>query len=603
MLIRPDLFVRSEIFLQCMSVRNMAKKPEKKNILVAVVIVLGIVSLFIEFGRYQSDAVRVLTNVIDYVILLLFIIEVINGFARAPRPVDYLRENVYDVLFLAVFLLLFLFSKYAGYLMRAQKLASIGKYVIIVRNVFMIVKIGGRLRSINALIKRISTHPAQAVLFSFLAVIIVGTLLLMMTFSTADRTRLGFVDALFTATSAVCVTGLIVVDTATRFSIIGKVVILFLIQIGGLGIMVLSYFMMFLFRKRLSLERTLIASFMLEEEDVSTLYGALRSILRTTLIIEFVGFLLLLIPFSGILGLGLDSVSIALFHSISAFCNAGFSLFSDNLFAFSADLAVNMVIASLIVLGGLGFSVLINLYQVVGDRLYRLFGGREKRRKGLSLNSMAVVSVSGILVLSGMLIMYACEHGNTLLVMNMGTQYLAAFFQSVTLRTAGFNTIDIGALHRYTYLFMILFMFIGGASGSTAGGVKVNTIAVIGGYIHGIIKNRDEITLFDHAVESDVINRAFFIIFLYVALIFLGTFVLSMTEEFESVHLLFEVVSAIGTVGLSAGITPGLSVTGRLLITVLMFIGRVGPLTIFVALSQRKKRYPVIHPTGHIAIG
>jgi trk system potassium uptake protein TrkH len=581
----------------------MAKKREKQNILVAVVIILGVISLFIEFGRYQSDAVRVLTNVIDYVILLLFIIEVISGFLRALRPVDYLRENVYDVLFLAVFLLLFLFSKYAGYLMRAQKLASMGKYVIIVRNVFMIVKIGGRLRSINALIKRISTHPAQTVLFSFLAVIIVGTLLLMMTFSTADRTRLGFVDALFTATSAVCVTGLIVVDTATRFSIIGKVVILFLIQIGGLGIMVLSYFMMFLFRRRLSLERTLIASFMLEEEDVTTLYGALRSILRTTFIIEFVGFLLLIIPFSGIFGLGLESVWVALFHSISAFCNAGFSLFSDNLSAFSADPLVNLVIAFLIVLGGLGFSVLINQYQVVGDRFYRLFGGRDKRRQDLSLNSMAVVSVSGILVLSGMLIVYACEHGNTLLVMNMGTQYLAAFFQSVTLRTAGFNTIDIGALHRYTYLFMILFMFIGGASGSTAGGVKVNTIAVIGGYINGIIKNRDEITLFDHAIESDVINRAFLIIFLYVAFIFLGTIVLSMTEEFESVHLLFEVVSAIGTVGLSAGITPGLSVTGRLLITALMFIGRVGPLTIFVALSQRKKRYPVVHPTGHIAIG
>jgi trk system potassium uptake protein TrkH len=435
------------------------------------------------------------------------------------------------------------------------------------------------------------------------AVIVGGTLLLMMTFSTADRTRLGFVDALFTATSAVCVTGLIVVDTATRFSIIGKAVILLLIQIGGLGIMVLSYFMLFLFRRRLSLERTLIASFMLEEEDMTTLYGALRNILRTTFIIEFVGFLLLLIPFSGIFELGLEAVSIALFHSVSAFCNAGFSLFSDNLSAFSADLIVNTVIASLIILGGLGFSVLLNLYQVAGDRLYRLFGGREKRRRHFTLNSRAVLTVSGTLVLSGILIIYACEHGNTLIVMNLGTQYLAAFFQSVTLRTAGFNTIDIGSLNRYTYLFMILFMFIGGASGSTAGGVKVNTVAVIGGYMKGIIRNRDEITLFDHAIEGDLINRAFFILCLYVAFTFLGTVLLSMTEEFESVHILFEVVSALGTVGLSAGITPGLSVTGKLVITALMFIGRVGPLTIFVALSQRKKRYPVIHPTGHIAIG
>jgi trk system potassium uptake protein TrkH len=581
----------------------MKKNREKQNLLVAAVILLGIISLFIEYGRYQSALTRFLTNTIDYVILLLFIIEVVSGLVKAPRKIDYLRKNVYDILFLVVFLLLFLFSKYMGYLMRAQKLASMGKYVIIIRNIFMIVKIGGRVRSINTLIKRIATHPAQAVLFSFVAVIIVGTLLLMMTFSTADHTRLGFVDALFTATSAVCVTGLIVVDTATRFSIIGKTVILLLIQIGGLGIMVLSYFMLFLFRRRLSLERTLIASFMLEEEDVTTLYGALRNILRTTFIIEFVGFLLLLIPFSGIFELGPESVSIALFHSVSAFCNAGFSLFTDNLSAFNADLIVNTVIASLIVLGGLGFSVLLNLYQVAGDRFYRLFGGREKRRRDFTLNSRAVLSVSGILVLSGTLIVYACEHGNTLIVMNTGTQYLASFFQSVTLRTAGFNTIDIGVLNRFTYLFMILFMFIGGASGSTAGGIKVNTIAVIGGYMNGIIKNRDEITLFNHAIEGDLINRAFFILFLYVAFTFLGTVLLSMTEEFESIHILFEVVSALGTVGLSAGITSGLSVTGKFVITALMFIGRVGPLTIFVALSQRKKRYPVIHPTGHIAIG
>jgi len=581
----------------------MKKERERPNLIVAAVLILGVVSLFIEYGRSQSPFTRYLTNAIDYTILLLFILEVVNGFAKASRKLDYLRYNIGDVLFLFVFLLLFLFSKYTGYIMRTRKLASVGKYIIIVRNIFMIVKIGGRVRSINALFKRIATRPAQAVLFSFAAVIIVGTLLLMMSFSTSDGTRLGFVNALFTATSAVCVTGLIVVDTATRFSIIGKVVILLLIQIGGLGIMVLSYFMMFLFRRRLSLERTLIASYMLEEEDMTTLFGALRSILRTTLIIEFIGFLLLLISFSHIFGLGPGSVSFALFHSVSAFCNAGFSLFSENLSAFSADLLVNLVVAALIVLGGLGFAVLINMYWVIGDQLYRLFGGRERKRQGLSLNSKAVLTVSGILLLSGTLIIYASEHGNTLLVLDMRTQYLASFFQSVTLRTAGFNTIDVTSLHRFTYLFMILFMFIGGASGSTAGGVKVNTVAIIGGYVKGIIRNREEVPLFDHAVGSDLINRAFFILFLYGVCIFFGTILLTMTEDFDSVHILFEVVSAIGTVGLSAGITPGLSMPGKFVITALMFIGRVGPLTIFVALSQRKKRYPVIHPTGHIAIG
>jgi len=578
-------------------------KRERPNLLVAVVLILGVFSLFIEFSRLQSTVVRYLTNTIDYIILLLFILEVINGIIRSSRKIDYFKQHIPEVVFLGVFLLLFLFSKYTGYVMRVRDLASMGKYVIILRNIFIMVKIGGRIRSINTLLRRIATHPAQAVLFSFMSVIIVGTLLLMLPYATADHTRLGFVDSFFTATSAVCVTGLIVVDTATRFSVIGKMVILLLIQIGGLGIMVLSYFMTFLFRRKLSLERTLIASYVLDEKDVTSLHGSLRSILSSTLIIEFIGFLLLIIAFSRVYGFGKESIFVSLFHSVSAFCNAGFALFTDNLAAFSENLLINGTIAALIILGGFSFSVLQNVYRVFGDRLNRFFGYRNKRRSSLTLNSKSVLTVSCVLVISGTLIIYAFEHGNSILFMNMRTQYLSAFFQSVTLRTAGFNTIDITSLNRFTYLFMILFMFIGGASGSTAGGVKVNTIAVIGGYVNGIIKNRDEITIFNHSIESDLINRAFFILFLYVIIIFTGTLILTMTEQFESIQILFEVVSAIGTVGLSAGITSNLTITGKFVIILLMFIGRVGPLTVFIALSQRKKKYPVIHPTGHIAIG
>lgn len=581
----------------------MKKQREKPNLFVSVVLILGVASLFIEFSRLKSPLTGYLTNMIDYIILFLFILEVVNGIARSPRRLDYLRQHIPELVFLGIFLILFLFSKYMGYVMKARDLASMGKYVIILRNIFIVVKIGGRIRSINTLIRRISSHPAQAVLFSFIAVIIVGTLLLMLPYSTADRTRLGFIDSFFTATSAVCVTGLIVVDTATRFSVIGKTVILLLIQIGGLGIMVFSYFMMFLFRKKLSLERTLIVSYVLNEDDATSLQGMLRSIVSSTLVIEFIGFLLLMIAFIRVFGVDKKTVYVSLFHSVSAFCNAGFSLFSDNLTAYRPNLLVNSIIPALIILGGLSINVLQNVYRVFGDRLNRLFGHREKRRNELSLNSRAVCTVSGILILSGTLIFYAFEHRNSLLSLNMGTQYLASFFQSVTLRTAGFNTIDIAALNRYTYLFMILFMLIGGASGSTAGGVKVNTVAVIGGYVAGIIKNRDEVTLFDHTIEKDLINRAFFILFLYAVCIFIGTLILTMTEQLESLQILFEVVSAIGTVGLTAGITSGLTVVGKLVIIGLMFIGRVGPLTVFIALSQRTRRYPVIHPTGHIAIG
>ena len=581
----------------------MKNGRERANLLIAVVLLLGIVSLFIEFSRLQSASVRYITNTIDYIILLLFIIEIVSGIVRTQRKIDYFREHIPEIVFLCVFFLLFMFSKYMGYVMKAREVASMGKYVIILRNVFILVKIGGRIRSINSLLKRIATHPAQAVLFSFVAVIIVGTLLIMLPYSTVDKKGLGLVNALFTATSAVCVTGLIVVDTATRFSILGKSVILLLIQIGGLGIMVLSYFMMSLFKRKLTLERTLIASYMLDESDLTSLHGDLRSIISSTLIIEFIGFLLLIVAFARIFSFHRTAVYVSLFHAVSAFCNAGFSLFSDNLEAFNGNMLVNFIIAILIILGGFGFSVLQNIYKVIGDRFQRLLGNREKRRLSFTLNSKVVLLVSGLLIVSGMLMIYAFEHNNSILALPLQTQYMAAFFQSVTLRTAGFNTINFTSLHRFTYLLMILFMFVGGASGSTAGGVKVNTIAVIGGYVNGIITNREEVTLFNHSIAGDLINRAFFILLLYAMLIFTGTLILTMTEQFESMQILFEVVSAIGTVGLSTGITSSLTATGKLIIILLMFIGRVGPLTIFIALSQRKKRYPVTHPTGHIAIG
>lgn len=581
----------------------MKNGRERANLLIAVVLLLGIVSLFIEFSRLQSTSVRYITNTIDYIILLLFIIEIVSGIVRTQRKIDYFREHIPEIVFLCVFFLLFMFSKYMGYVMKVREVASMGKYVIILRNVFILVKIGGRIRSINSLLKRIATHPAQAVLFSFVAVIIVGTLLIMLPYSTVDNKGLGLVNALFTATSAVCVTGLIVVDTATRFSILGKSVILLLIQIGGLGIMVLSYFMMSLFKRKLTLERTLIASYMLDESDLTSLHGDLRSIISSTLIIEFIGFLLLIVAFARIFSFHRTAVYVSLFHAVSAFCNAGFSLFSDNLEAFNGNLLVNFIIAMLIILGGFGFSVLQNIYKVIGDRFQRLLGNREKRRLSFTLNSKVVLLVSGLLIVSGMLMIYAFEHNNSILSLPLQTQYMTAFFQSVTLRTAGFNTINFTSLHRFTYLLMILFMFVGGASGSTAGGVKVNTIAVIGGYVNGIITNREEVTVFNHSIAGDLINRAFFILLLYAILIFTGTLILTMTEQFESMQILFEVVSAIGTVGLSTGITSSLTTTGKLIIIVLMFIGRVGPLTIFIALSQRKKRYPVTHPTGHIAIG
>jgi trk system potassium uptake protein TrkH len=270
---------------------------------------------------------------------------------------------------------------------------------------------------------------------------------------------------------------------------------------------------------------------------------------------------------------------------------------------YNEDVILNLSIASLIILGGLGFAVLSNLASILKGFFNQTFFRKIGYYNRPSLNTRIVLITSCILIFSGMLIIYALEHGNSLLRYDLGTQYIASFFQSVTLRTAGFNTIDFSTLNRFTYLLMILFMFIGGASGSTAGGIKVNTLALIGGYFHSLLKNKEDVTLYNHSISNDLINRAFFITFLYIIIIFLATLILSMTEASDVLSILFEVVSAIGTVGLSTGITQNLTTGGKLAVVILMFIGRVGPLTVVVSLAQRKKSRPITYPQGNIIIG
>jgi len=573
------------------------------NRMVSAMLILSVVSLFLEYGLYQARWIRRATNILDYIVFILFITEMLLRLVSARYKWTFIKQNAFELVFLLFFATLFVYSKYFMFLLESRRIQNLSRNIIVLRNVFILVKMFVRMRKFSALVNRISRNPAQSVLLSFVTVIIIGTLLLMMPFATADRSRLGFINSVFTSTSAVCVTGLIVVDTATKFSVVGKIIILLLIQIGGLGIMILSYFGTFVFRRTLSLERKLLASYMLNESDMSALVGSLKNIVITTFIIEGAGFVLLFASFRPFLGGSVEALSHAAFHSISAFCNAGFSLFSDSLVRFESNVPVNLTIAALIILGGLSFSVLMELYRFIADRMKSVLTGRPRKHYTFSLNTRVVLITTGILLLLGTLIIYPFEHKNSLLDYGLGTQYLTSFFQSVTLRTAGFNSIDFSGLNRYTYLVMALFMFIGGASGSTAGGVKVNTAAIIGGYVRAIVGNREDVTVFSRTLSKDLVNRALFIVFIYSVVIFISTLVLSITEKFDMVPLLFEIVSAIGTVGLSAGITPMLTTAGKIVIIVLMFVGRVGPLTVVVSLSKRRRKSGVGYPVGAIALG
>lgn len=475
--------------------------------------------------------------------------------------------------------------------------------LLVIRAVLLLIPSLSRAKRLSGFVKDIVSHPAQTVALSFLLAILVGTWLLMLPFTAADGTGLSLVDALFTATSAVCVTGLIVVDTATVYTLWGQLTIMALIQIGGLGIMVLALFTFTLRRQAVSVESKVLLSYMISEKRMTELSRALRRIVLITVGIEAAGAAMLFAFFGPVSeGVGHRAL-LAVFHAISAFCNAGFALFTTSLEQFHHHLGVNLVVVILIVAGGISFGVLTNTFEHVRDVVRRRLASRETRVEPLSVNTQAVLLGSGVLLLAAFFLFYALEHARSLAAYPTGQQYLAALFQSVTLRTAGFNTVPTGQLATGTYIMMMVFMFIGGASGSTAGGIKVNNAAVIVAYVGTTRRGRNQTLLFGHAVSDRQSATAFTVLLFGLISIVGGTFLLSLTESAGLTQIAFEAVSAFGTVGLSTGITGDLSWMGRVVITILMFIGRVGPLTLLAASTGRGKTLKVEYPSANVAIG
>lgn len=570
--------------------------------LVVITLLLSIASLFIEMSVFAARLLPV-TNLLDFAVLGLLLFEVYGDFRQAKLKWLHFKRSIPSLLFVLVFVVLFIYNKTLLLRTGAEDLTSLGLGVVIVRNIFILLKVFSRIRRLNTFAESISLHPAQTILLSFLLVILSGALYLMAPFTTVERGGLPFIDALFTSTSAVCVTGLIVVDTATVFTFWGHLGILTLIQIGGLSIMIISYFTIFLFRRQVSLEEKLLVSYMLSEKDMSSLSRSLRVIIVSTFIVEAAGASLLYLPMRASAGAGSESpLFLAVFHAVSAFCNAGFALFTDSLEQFYADPLVVLTVAFLIIIGGISFAVIGDLRRYAGSRIYNLLHRRHRRGiPPISLNSRLVLSGTLILLVSGMYLVYALEHRGTLAELSLGEQYLSAFFQSVTLRTAGFNTIPFGSLATSTLLVMMLFMFIGAASGSTAGGIKINNVGIIWAYVRSVLKGGRQATIMRRSIEPEQINSAFLVLLFGGSAVFIGTVLLALSESAPLRELLFEAVSAFGTVGLSTGVTGSLSGMGKSVIIMLMFVGRLGPLTILAAVSRQGKRPPVAYPTGTIS--
>jgi len=431
--------------------------------------------------------------------------------------------------------------------------------------------------------------PPQLFVGSFLLLILLGTLGLKTLPGLYTGAPLSWLDALFTATSAVCVTGLIVVDTATYFTVWGQAFILLLIQLGGLGIITFTTVLIVALGRRLSLRQQALAASAVEAAPHVDYRQLARDVVRFTFLIEAAGALLLYLGFLPELGWR-GAFWPAVFHAISAFCNAGFSTFSDSLVGFRTNPVVLPVIMVLIVVGGLGFLTLEELY------LWRR-SIRERRRFRLSLHSRLVLTTTALLLGVGWVFFVFFEWKATLAALPLPAKLLNGLFMSVTARTAGFNTIDYGAATEQTSFLTILLMFVGGSPGSTAGGIKTTTIALLVLLAISRLRGQEIPSCWSRSVPHEVVQRAVGLFVVAVAVLMLGSFVLTATEIEHGVtapggflKYLFEAYSAFGTVGLSMGVTPSLSTAGRWIIILLMFIGRVGPLTFAAALTIRRHR-------------
>lgn len=545
-----------------------------------------------------------LARYLDFLLLAVLITEMLLDARSHGRIGEYLRQSILPTAFLLVFLLLAAYGRMGIAGDGTGRIIALARGVIVLRSGLLLLGVFRRLRRFSVFFETVTFHPAQTILYSFIGAIVIGTLLLMLPVTTTDSGGLGLLNALFTATSAVCVTGLVVVDTA-GLTLWGQLIVLLLIQAGGLGIMIISYFSLFAARQRVSLEEKMLLSYILDERNMNAVAGRVKAIIYTTLLIEAAGTLLLLPGMRSAAGdTEASGIFYAIFHSVSAFCNAGFALFSDSLTRFADNPAVITTVAVLIILGGLSFSVLVNAGETAFDAFRRRISPRSvpSAAPRLSLNSRVVLHGSGLLLITGLLLFYLLAHGGTLAAMPTGSQYLQAFFQSVTLRTAGFNTVAVGELSVTALLVLIPFMFIGGASGSTAGGIKVNNAAIIAAYIRATFTGDRSVVISQYSVGRERVNRAFLVFYFGIAAIAIGTVLLSAAEEFALEQLLFEAVSAFGTVGLSTGITGELSAPGRIIIILLMYIGRVGPLTILAAASRPSKGLDISYPRGDILL-
>lgn len=442
--------------------------------------------------------------------------------------------------------------------------------------------------------------PSKLLVLSFAVLILTGAILLSMPFSSRTGEWTPFINALFTSTSASCITGLITYDTYTYWSTAGQIIILALIQVGALGIITLATFFSLLLKKKVGLKGMLIAQESINAFRYDEVLKLVRRIVTTTLLVEFIGAIVLSLSF--VPKFGAFGVYMSIFHSISAFCNAGFDITSGavngkflSITPFNNDPIVIYTISGLIIFGGLGFTVWRDLYEF-------------RKNKALLFHTKLVLVITSILLIFGTLFFFANEYNNskTLGPMNLFEKINAAFFQSTAARTAGFNSINLADMKEISKVFSVFLMFVGAAPGSTGGGIKVTTFGVIMFAVFSQIKGSGDVVLFKRKLHQYTVNKALSITGLSATLvIIITTVIVTLQSDLHVLDILYEATSAFGTVGLTLGQTPSLNTVSKILIIMTMFLGRVGPLSFAVALTLKssKRTSDIVYPEAKILVG
>ncbi len=547
-----------------------------------VLAVINIATILLIPAIQANHLVWTLNFIYTFSSILLLLVRVVLELIENRMSATVFRKTSADLLFIlsGLFFLRHSFKFFQFYLL--------------VRQMILIAKSSTELSFKNKNFKTLFKYPTLWIILSFFFAIIFGSFVLMLPGMTPEGQIVDYLDTLFTSTSAICVTGLTVVDTSSSYTIFGQMIILLLIQIGGLGIMTISSGLALILGQKFSLRSEAFMQNVFGQNQIINFVQLIKNIIIFTFTLEFIGFIILLFPLYQEYNNMEKTVYSAIFHSVSAFCNAGFSIFPDNLVRFQSNIMVNFTVCFLIITGGLGFVVIDDT-----KNLFRFKG----KFSNLRLHTKVVLMTTLFLLIFGTLAFFILEYNNTLRHMNLFDRLMTSFFQSTTTRTAGFNTIDFSAINKSTGLITIILMYIGASPGSTGGGIKTTTFAVIFLAVVAILKGSRDVTAYNRKIPDKTIINV--LALLVVSFAFIMTiFVIMLTiEPFSFEKIAFEVFSAFGTVGLSMGITPYLSGLGKMLIIILMFVGRVGALSFIYAFAETVLPLKYAVPQENIDIG